>query len=152
MNLCPVALSELCPLLAASNKANVGTMDLTSEVHFKVHEHRALFCSVLWCAWHTVFTQTSTEGINEMLAPIPKLSTLGKIYSGGWILLAWIQTRTEFRGRSCWKVITLMRTSSPVLDSLPSEDSLPVESQYFIFPNQLPNSRCSCLPSSEFQP
>lgn len=42
-----------------------------------------------------------------------------------------------------------MRTS-PVQDSLPSEDSFYFESQYFLIPqNQYLNSSCSCLPPSQ---
>lgn len=47
-----------------------------SPTTLKLHENRLLFFSVLWHAWHKVSTPTSTEGITEMPAPIPKLQWL----------------------------------------------------------------------------
>lgn len=42
------------------------------------------------------------------------------------------QGQNEFRGQCCLKATILMRTSSPELDSFPSEDSLLLKASVYI--------------------
>lgn len=126
-------------------------MDLTSKIHFKPHGWRALFCSVLWYAWPKGSTQTS-EGMNEMSSPIPKLATLGKNFPQE---IEFYQHRikqgqSEFGGQSCWKAIILMRTS-PVLTPSPQKTLFLLKASIFYSPtnSQTPDIAVFHLQSSD---
>lgn len=115
-----------CSHIGSDNPHHVlSTLPTTFEAPWK--QSFIFFSSMMYLAQSK--HRTSTEGVNEMPAPLPSYScsTRENFLPGGWILPAH-QTKSEFRGQ-CHH---FNENSSPVLDSLPQK-TLTVKSQYFIY-------------------